>query len=128
MYFVFVNNDNEATRLFENALQEVDSKSVLSTIPSGYELIQLLQNVKGGESFPDLIILTPKFLRISGAELLELLKTDDLYRLIPVIMLLPEKNQDHEAVCHRLGTEFMDIPTDKLQWKNAIDKMYTAFS
>lgn len=123
MYFIFVSNDVEAVTLFENVLSKIDPKRILIAVPNGYDLIQFLQNVKKGESFPDLIILTPAFLRIGGIELLELLKTDDLYRLIPVFMLLPEMNVDQEHYCAQLGTEYLMAPKDQQEWMNAVDKM-----
>ena len=126
MYFIFVSNDIEAFQVFENTLNEVDAKNFLISLPNGYELIQFLQNVKRGESYPDLIILTPKFLRVSGMDLLELLKTDDLYRVIPVVMLLPENNVDQESNCTRLGTEYMLHPKDQSEWMSAVTRMCTA--
>jgi CheY-like chemotaxis protein len=128
MYFVFVTNDLEAVGVFERVLHESGAKKNLLIAPNGYDLIQLLQNVKKGEPYPDLIILTPKFLRISGIDLLELLKTDDFYRLIPVVMLLPESNDDYQAVCIRLNAEYMPFPKDKNEWVQAIDRMCAACS
>lgn len=128
MYFIFVSNDIEAVGTFEDVLHLVDSKRILITVPNGYDLINYLQNVKRGESYPDLIILTPKYLRISGTDLLELLKTDDFYRLIPVMMLLPEENAHHEEVCTRLGSDFIPTPRNKKEWANAVDKMYSVCS
>jgi CheY-like chemotaxis protein len=126
MYFIFVSNDIEAAQFFEDELHIADAKKILITIPNGYDLIQFLQNVKKGESYPDLIILTPEFLRLSGMDLLELLKTDDFYRIIPVVMLLTENNNDQEAFCTRLGAEFITAPKNKSEWADAINKMCVA--
>jgi CheY-like chemotaxis protein len=123
MYFLFLSNDIEAVRNFEEVLHATDANRILVTVSNGYDLIDYLQNVKRGESYPDLIILTPKFLRILGTDLLELLKTDDLYRLIPVLMMLLEDNREHQALCNRLGSEFIHIPKDKSEWVSAVDKM-----
>ena len=123
MYFIFVSNDTEDAHLFEKELHKADSRKILITISNGYDLIQFLQNVKRGESYPDLIILTPKFLRIGGMDLLELLKTDDLYRLIPVVMLLSDDSNGQEELCNRLGTEFMPAPKNKNEWSGAVNKM-----
>ena len=126
MYFIFVSNDIDAVRTFEDVLHLVDSKRILITVPNGYDLINYLQNVKRGESYPDVIILTPKYLRISGTDLLELLKTDDFYRLIPVLMLMPDDNPQHEEVCSRLGSEYMPAPRSKEEWLYALDRMCAA--
>jgi len=123
MYFLFVSNDIEVVRSFEDVLHLADAKKALITVSNGYDLIDYLQNVKRGESYPDLIVLTPDFLRISGTDLLELLKTDDLYRLIPVLMLLPDDNSHHEAVCTRLGSEFIPVPRNKTEWEYAVNRM-----
>jgi CheY-like chemotaxis protein len=128
MYFVFVTNDIEAARSFESVLHQSEIKRKLITVANGFELIQFLQNVKKGQAYPDIIVLTPKFLRIGGMDLLELLKTDDLYRLIPVFMLLPENNDIQEAKCNRLGTEFIIAPNNQSEWLNAVDKMCAACS
>ena len=123
MYFIFVSNDIDGIRTFEDVLHLSDPNRVLIAVSNGYDLIDYLQNVNRGESYPDLIILTPKFLRVSGTDLLELLKTDDFYRLIPVIMLLPGENTHHEEVCTRLNCEFIPEPRNKVEWANAVDKM-----
>jgi len=128
MYFIFVNNVVEDVQVFENILHEIDSKKILITVSNGYDLIQFLQNVKRDESYPDLIVLTPKFLRLNGMDLLELLKTDDIYCLIPVVMLLPENNFAHETVCNRLGAEFMLAPKDQGEWMSTLKKMCTVCS
>lgn len=128
MYFIFVSNDIEANRLFESVLHTVDPQKILITVSNGYDLIQFLQNVKFGEAYPELIILTPKFLRLGGLDLLELLKTDDVYRLIPVMMLLPESNIQHENFCDRLSTEFLIVPKNETEWISAINKMTAALT
>jgi len=128
MYFLFVSNDVDAVKTFEDVLHLADAQKILITVSNGYDLIDYLQNVKRGEAYPDLIILTPKFLRISGTDLLELLKTDDLYRLIPVLMLLPEENIQHEEVCNRLNSDFMPAPRNKMEWESAVEKMCSVCS
>lgn len=128
MYFIFVNDITEEVRLFEDILHEIDSTTILITVANGYDLVQFLQNVKANESYPELIVLTPKFLRLNGMDLLELLKTDDIYCLIPVVMLLPENNPDQETICNRLGAEFMLAPKNRSEWMSTVKKMYSVCS
>jgi CheY-like chemotaxis protein len=128
MYFIFVSNDIEAVRNFEEVLHAADAKKILVTVSNGYDLIDYLQNVKRGQPYPDLIIITQKFLRITGIDLLELLKTDDMYRLIPVLMMLLEDNDEQHALCNRLGSEYMAVPKDRREWVSAVDRMCTVYS
>lgn len=128
MYFIFVSNDIDVVSVFESALHKADAKGNLIAVSNGYDLIQYLQNVKKGESYPDLIILTPQFLRLNGTDLLQLLKTDDFYRLIPVVMLMPESNDELENLCNGLNTAHMLTPKNRSEWMSAVDKMCAACS
>jgi CheY-like chemotaxis protein len=123
MYFIYVSNDNDAIELLEEVLQLVDRTKLLLAVPDGYELIQFLQNVKRGESYPDLIILSTHMPRMSGKEVLELLKIDDIYRLIPVVMLQHEINEEEEVFCKQLGTDTIIKPALKKEWIKAARQM-----
>jgi len=126
MYFIYVSNDLESIELLEEVLSRVDRTKLLITVANGFDLIGFLQNIKRGEAYPDVIILTTKFLRLSGKELLELLKTDDIYRLIPVVMFLSEESDDDEAFCNRFGAEPILIPTVRKEWISAAKKICAA--
>jgi len=126
MYFIYVSNDIDAVELLEQVLHRVDQSKILLAVPNGYDLIQFLQNVKRGEAYPDLIILTTHFARLGGKELLELLKTDDIYRMIPVLMFLSNDNKEDAAFCKRLGTDYLVTPTVKKDWIKAAKRMCTS--
>lgn len=126
MYFIYVSNDIDAVELLEQVLHRVDQSKILLAVPNGYDLIQFLQNVKRGEAYPDLIILTTHFARLGGKELLELLKTDDIYRMIPVLMFLSNDNEEDAAFCKRLGTDYLVTPTVKKDWIKAAKRMCTS--
>jgi len=126
MYFIYVSSDNDAIELLEEVLQLVDKTKLLIAVPDGYDLVQFLQNVKRGESYPDLIILSTHLSRMSGKEVLELLKIDDIYRLIPVIMLLHEKDEDEELFCKQLGTDTIIRPSLKKEWITVAKQMCAA--
>jgi CheY-like chemotaxis protein len=126
MYLIYVSNDVEAVEMLEEVLQRVDKKKLLIAVANGYDLIQFLQNVKEGESYPDLIILSTQRSRLNGRELLELLKTDDIYRLIPVIMFVAREHEAGEEWCERLGTETIVSPSIPKEWVTAARKICAA--
>ena len=64
--------------------------------------------------------------RLSGRELLELLKTDDIYRLIPVVVFLPESNIEDEEFFSSLGTETIVTPNIPKDWVSAAQKLCAA--
>lgn len=125
MYFIFVSTDRPAVELLEKVLHGMDQQKTLLSVSNGYDLIHFLQNIKRGESYPDLIILSVKMARLGGMELLALLKSDDMYCLIPVLMLLKEGDTVEEVSCQRFGTETMIYPGQRKEWLEAAKRMCT---
>jgi CheY-like chemotaxis protein len=113
--------------MLQDTLHKIDGGNMLLGIDNGYDLIYFLQNVKRGESYPDLIILGTGTSRLNGTELLELLKTDDIYRLIPVLMLQDVADEKEAERCHQLGADTLLFPGQPTQWKEAAEKICTAF-
>src|SRR5438270_12382003 len=125
MYFMYVSSDPAAIEVLEKLLLGLNHTSTLTAVANGFELIRFLQNVKHGQSYPDLILLTKSMRRLSGRELLELLKTDDIYRLIPVLMVLPEVNREDESYYEYMQTETILAPASAGDWRGVAEKMCT---
>jgi len=128
MYLIYVSTDQEAIGSLESMLQQVDERRSLLAVANGYDLIHFLQNVRTGESYPDLILFNKQMARLNGHELLELLKTDDIYRLIPVIMFAPEATPEEEKFCQRLGAELLVAPQKDAEWLSAARHICEAVS
>ncbi|MFL5738756.1 MAG: hypothetical protein ACJ75B_00955 [Flavisolibacter sp.] len=126
MYFIYVSTDTTAVESLEKVLRRLDQHKSLLSVDSGYDLIEFLQNVKEGESYPDLIILSTNDSRLNGCELLELLKTDDIYRMIPVVMLFHEQNKKNQEFCDQMGTEYIPAPGLQTEWMYAAERMCAA--
>src|SRR6478672_7654834 len=116
MYFIYVSSDAQSIESLKNSLQLVDQEKVLVGVSNGYDLIRHLQNIKEGEPYPDLIILTTRKSRLNGKELLELLKSDDIYRLIPVIVFLMDEGPNDEVICQNLGADIILSPSAQKEW------------
>jgi hypothetical protein len=63
--------------------------------------------------------------RLTGRELMELLKADDIYCLIPILVFLPELNGDDDVFYKRFGVETMVTPNVEDEWVSAAKRMCT---
>jgi CheY-like chemotaxis protein len=126
MYFLYVTRDTAAIDELEEVLHLVDRKKTLLAVPGGYELIHFLQSIGEGDAYPELIILTLQMPRLSGRDTLELLKTDDIYRLIPVFVFTSEENDTDENFCNHLGAELLSRPIGQKQWVDTAKKLCAA--
>ena len=125
MYFIYVSSDIVSIDCLEEILFGLEHKKFLLSVNDGFDLIQFLEGVKAGEAYPDLIIFPMEMARLNGRELLELLKSDDMYCLIPVIMFLSEKEMEEEMHFRKLGAETIPTPLIHFDWINAAQKMCT---
>jgi CheY-like chemotaxis protein len=126
MYFLYVTRDASAIDQLEEVLNLVDKKKILLGVPGGYELIHFLQSIGEGEAYPEVIILTLQMPRLSGRDTLELLKTDDIYRLIPVFVFSTEELSNDETFCTHLGAELISTPSRQAEWVTAAKKICAA--
>lgn len=128
MYFIYVSSDRDAVQLLQEELASVNPGDHLVSVENGFDLICFLESVKSGDPYPDLIIITKKMSRLSGYEILELLKSDDIYRLIPVVMLVTVPAEEDDSFCKRMGAEIMTIPTQRKEWTVAARRFCEACS
>jgi CheY-like chemotaxis protein len=126
MYFLYVTKDASAIDQLEEVLHLVDRRKTLLGVPGGYELIHFLQSIGKGEAYPELIILTMQMPRLNGRDTLELLKTDDIYRLIPVIIFTSEDIVHDDDFCKQFGAELITKPGAQRDWVDAARKLCAA--
>jgi CheY-like chemotaxis protein len=123
MYLLYAGPNKAKALFFESVLFTVDKSKTLLAVPNGYELLCYLQQVKKDESYPALIILEMEMPRLGGIDTLELLKSDDIYRLIPVYILYTAANEDDLSFCTNLGADCLRRPTSNISWKTMVSQL-----
>lgn len=126
-YLLYAEDDPDDVVFLRDILRLSDRDHSLFTVADGFELIQFLQGIQQGETYPSLIILDIRMPRLDGIEVLQLLKTDDLYRMIPVIVFSNHANDSQKEACHRLDTEILSKPLYYTGWDQIIQKMRSYF-
>jgi len=90
-------------KLFEEALKSNDIVVDLKILTDGEMAMNFFKEYDEDERMPDLIILDLNLPRISGMEILEMLKKSDLFTLIPVIILTTSKLDSDIKMTYGLG-------------------------
>ncbi|HZH00079.1 MAG TPA: hypothetical protein VEY32_03300, partial [Flavisolibacter sp.] len=94
MYLLYVSNDEGEIDTLEKILYSIDPSKTLLCMTDGLKVLSFLQDVGKGQAYPAMIILQSSMPRLNGMQLLELLRTDDIYKLIPVVMLATAANSN----------------------------------
>ena len=126
-YLLYAEDDPDDVLFLRDMLQFSDKKHSLHAVGDGFEVIRFLQEIKPGDPYPSLIILDIHMPKLNGIEVLKLLKTDDLYRMIPVLVFSNNIDDEHIATCRRLDTDLIEKPLYYTNWAPVIRKMQDYF-
>ena len=122
-YFLYAEDDADEVDILNEILKSVKERVRIVAVSNGFDLLSYLQEIKQNESFPSLIILDKKMPRLNGLETLKLLKSDDLYRLIPVIVFTSALSPDEKDICSSLGAETLLKPNEYSNWNGVVHQM-----
>ena len=125
-YFLYAEDDEDDRILFSNMVGKSAPGMEISFVHNGFEAIEFLQAVAPGAAYPAVIVLDLNMPRLNGLETLQLLRSDDIYRLIPVILFTITPDQEVRTSCSRLGADFVSKPETYEGWNSMISKV-TAF-
>ncbi len=123
-YFLYAEDDQDEIDLLKEILGDNGGLSEIVSVSNGFDLISYLQKINKNHSFPSLIILDKKMPRLNGLETLKLLKTDDLYRLIPVVLFSSVFSKSEMDICNSLGAEILLKPSEYANWNKVKNQMY----
>jgi putative two-component system response regulator len=104
MKTIFVVDDSDTSLLL--AKEALENHYKVLTIPSGAKMFQLLEKI-----IPDLILLDIEMPEMDGFETLQKLKSNSLYKDIPVIFLTNYREEKIETFGFKLGgVDFISKP------------------
>ena len=99
-------DDADDRYLLKTALAETGIKEDVTYVENGVELINYLNTLseENGEiNYPKFILLDLNMPKMDGREVLKMMKANEAYRKIPVIVFSTTKNQLEVKRCYDLG-------------------------
>lgn len=105
--FILIAEDDADDRfLMKTALAETGITEEVEYVENGVEVINYLTSLtkdKGELNFPKFILLDLNMPKMDGREVLRMMKSNELFRQIPVIVFSTTKNQLEVKRCYDLG-------------------------
>ena len=108
-YVIYVDDDPDDRMLFLEAFESIPDYDLM-TLVNGFELLLFLKHRNENE-FPSLIVLDINMPVMNGLEALSILKSNDRYRNIPVVMFSTSAKPDDIEYCRKFNTEILIKPT-----------------
>ena len=115
-YMLYADDDEEDIFILKDTFLDLNMGISVVGVSNGYQVIDHLQRISPGASYPLLIILDMDMPVLNGKETLELLKTDDIYRLIPVVLFSGQLQSLGEPILNRLNTSLYYKPLHFREW------------
>lgn len=120
-YFLYAEDDADDIDIMQEMIYSRHQPNRLVCVDNGFALLKYLQQIQQEESYPSLIILDVKLPKLNGIETLELLRTDDIYRLIPVVIFSSKLSEAEKERCRTLGAEVLLKPLAYNDWPEVLD-------
>lgn len=103
---LIADDDEDDFFLMESAFKESGQKHRIDHVKDGQLLLEYLYDaVKNNEPYPDLIVLDINMPIMDGLRALELLKSNDIFSSIPVVMCSTASDPDIMYRCHVNGAK-----------------------
>lgn len=120
---LLVDDDDAHCKLLTRSLKSHGFRGAVERVVDGAEALEYLRAAAASEArqSPDLILLDLKLPRMSGIELLQIIKADPELRLIPVVILTTSSAlQDRAAAYDSYANSYLTKNSDYEQFSEMI--------
>lgn len=116
---LLVEDDQVDSMTVKRALKEINVSNDLLTAENGEEALKLLDNIEG--SLPCIILLDLNMPRMNGIEFLKIVKNQEKFKRIPVVVLTTSGEESDKTESFGLGVAgYMMKPVDYRQFVEVI--------
>jgi CheY-like chemotaxis protein len=110
-YILYADDDREDQEMLKDVVREIDPHLKVLTVNAGGELLEYLSSLKPGTNFPCLIVVDMNMPKLDGIETLKQLKSDNIFRKLPVIIFSTSDNPLSIQMAKLLGaTDYVKKP------------------
>ena len=105
-FILVAEDDADDLFLMKTALEETGITETVQYVENGVEVINFIESInseKGECNYPEFILLDLNMPKMDGREVLKKLKSNEIYRKIPIIVFSTTKNQLEVKRCYDLG-------------------------
>ncbi len=122
-YILWADDDQEDLMIMRDALETFDQDHIIVEAHNGKQVIDYLHTIKDPSLYPCLIILDMNMPVLDGRETLKLLKSEQKYSSIPVVMLTTSESEMDRMFCRRFVVELFTKPNSFHEHQEIIKKM-----
>jgi CheY-like chemotaxis protein len=124
-YILLVEDNVLDADLIRHAMQKAEANANLDVARDGEEALLFLKHWEEGTPTPIVILLDLKLPKVSGLEVLNVLKTHPRYKVLPVVVLTSSNLSDDIQKAYELGANSYILKSiDYDQFANAVSLIH----
>lgn len=100
---LLADDDPEDRMIMADTFSEMELSGIIHFVENGESVMSYLDSVRQRDSLPSLIVLDLNMPRLNGTQTLKLLKNDDRFRHIPVVIFSTSVNAIEMQECLKTG-------------------------
>ena len=123
---LLIEDDQIETLKFEQIVGKINKKHKVVIAKNGEEA---LKNIKKSSTLPNVILLDLNMPKMNGIEFLQLLKKDEKWKYIPVVVLTTSNYTNDILKCYEIGVAgYIMKPLKYQEYKELIENLINYWS
>lgn len=122
-HILWADDDIDDLMLMREALAGIDHRHKIVEATNGREVLDYLNSIENPAYFPCLIILDMNMPVLNGRETLAILKSEEKFNSIPVVIFTTSSSELDRMFCKRFGVEMFTKPDDFIGHQQTIEKL-----
>jgi len=118
-----VDDDSDDLQLLNETLSDTHKDFEVVEAHNGRQALDLLQKLKTSGEHPSLIILDINMPVLNGKETLSIIKTDEAFKSIPVVVFTTSGSESDKSFCNLHGVEMVTKPPSFVTFKTVVHKL-----
>ena len=118
-----VDDDSDDLQLLNETLKDTHEDFEVIEAHNGRQALDLLQKLKKSGEHPSLIILDINMPILNGKETLSIIKTDEVFKSIPIVVFTTSGSESDKSFCNLYGVEMVTKPPVFKTVKTVVHKL-----
>jgi CheY-like chemotaxis protein len=122
---IWADDDLDDLQIMREVLEKLDSDHHVVEAHNGQQVLEYLSSIKSPSMYPCLIILDINMPILNGKEALMLIRGEEKYNDIPVVMFTTSSNAKDRSFCHGFGAQLYTKPHSCKEFEQVIATLLT---
>lgn len=121
-FILYADDDIDDITWVSEACKDLHLNWNIAFVSNGREVMEYL--FKDPAAKPSLVVLDLNMPEMDGRQTLQLLKSNESYKSIPVVIVTTSSNKMDKEVCKRLGASlYLTKPDTHMEWQDVVRQL-----